>query len=226
MHADPLEAARDASPRSLRVAVGSEDEVWGRRILGALIRGGLGDARCAMSMSDLLRSRSTEPLDVVVLRFERIRPDAVNSLGRASEPSETRVVLVVPTASAADVRDALSKGADGLVLESSLDASLSATVRAVASGQVVVPSTGRAQLAAAVLTSREKQVLGLVVMGFSNAESARRLHLAEATVKSHLRSSFKKLGVRTRSEACARILDPTSGVGLGILSISDGARPE
>jgi hypothetical protein len=40
-------------------------------------------------------------------------------------------------------------------------------------------------------------------------------------VKSHLTASFGKLGVRSRSEASARILDRHTDVGIGILSIAD-----
>jgi DNA-binding NarL/FixJ family response regulator len=63
-------------------------------------------------------------------------------------------------------------------------------------------------------------------MGFSNAEIARQLFVTEATVKSHLSSAFSKLGVRSRAEATARILDPEHGLGTGILSISDDGRAE
>jgi DNA-binding NarL/FixJ family response regulator len=62
----------------------------------------------------------------------------------------------------------------------------------------------------------------MVVLGFSNGEIARKLHLAETTVKSHLSSTFRKLGVRSRSEAAALVLDGQSGLGLGVLTISDG----
>ena len=66
---------------------------------------------------------------------------------------------------------------------------------------------------------REKQILGLVVMGMTNAQIASKLFLAESTVKSHLSSSFTKLGVASRNEAVGLILDPTRGQGLGILTI-------
>jgi ATP/maltotriose-dependent transcriptional regulator MalT len=65
----------------------------------------------------------------------------------------------------------------------------------------------------------EKQNLGQMVLGMSNAEIVTKLFLAESTVKSHLSSAFTKLGVTSRNEAADLILNPTAGVGLGILTI-------
>ena len=77
-----------------------------------------------------------------------------------------------------------------------------------------------------VFSPREKQVLGMVVLGFTNGEIAGKLFIAESTVKSHLNSSFAKLGVRSRAEAAARILSAENGLGLGILGISgEGPSP-
>ena len=61
----------------------------------------------------------------------------------------------------------------------------------------------------------EEKILGMVVLGMPNSEIAGRLVLAESTVKSHLHSSFRKLGVRSRNEAVARILDPSGHLGTG-----------
>ena len=66
------------------------------------------------------------------------------------------------------------------------------------------------------LTTREKQILMLVVTGLTNSQIAAELFLAESTVKGHLSSAFSKLGVSSRSEAAAVILDPERGRGLGI----------
>jgi DNA-binding NarL/FixJ family response regulator len=83
----------------------------------------------------------------------------------------------------------------------------------------------RAAVRRPTLSVREKQVLAMVVMGYSNCEIASRLFVAESTVKSHLNAAFRKLGVRSRSEAASLILDPHGSLGPGILAITpDGRR--
>jgi DNA-binding NarL/FixJ family response regulator len=72
---------------------------------------------------------------------------------------------------------------------------------------------------AQALTTREKQILALVVTGLTNAQIAGTLFLAESTVKSHLSSAFSKLGVSSRYEAASVVLDPERGRGLGIREI-------
>jgi DNA-binding CsgD family transcriptional regulator len=57
-----------------------------------------------------------------------------------------------------------------------------------------------------VLTAREREVLGLVALGKTNAEIAGRLWLAPSTVRKHLENVYAKLGVSTRTAAVARFL--------------------
>ncbi len=143
-------------------------------------------------------------------------------VGRMVERTPGLVVLVVPsTATVKEMRGFLRSGVAGLVRASEIGVSLAATVRAVRGGQLVVPLELGWQIAKPVLSRRQKQVLGLVVLGLSNAEIAAKLHLSEHTVKCHLYSGFRKLGVSSRDEAVATILDPESGLGTGILSISE-----
>jgi DNA-binding NarL/FixJ family response regulator len=83
-----------------------------------------------------------------------------------------------------------------------------------------VPRSLGLHIARPALSYRERQILGLVVLGFTNGDIAGRLHLAESTVKSHLSSAFAKLGVSSRREAAAMISDADGGLGPGILAIS------
>jgi DNA-binding NarL/FixJ family response regulator len=110
------------------------------------------------------------------------------------------------------VSEAVNTGADGLVPEDDLDRSLAVVVRAVAAGHVAVPRSLRRSVARPAFSHRERQVLTLVANGLQNREIADRLYLAESTVKSHLASSFEKLGVRSRKEAAALVLDPDEGL--------------
>jgi len=57
-----------------------------------------------------------------------------------------------------------------------------------------------------VLTRRQLEVLGLIAKGVTNAGIADRLQIAESTVKSHVKSIMRKLGVKNRTEAGARYL--------------------
>jgi len=133
-----------------------------------------------------------------------------------------RVVVVTPHVNLRALRALLDEGVDALVLDGDASQSLGPAVRSACAGLLAIPRSLRQTLVGPVLSTREKQVLGLVVLGLTNAEIARKLHLAESTVKSHLSSSFSKLGARSRSEATALILDPATGLGTGILTIVDG----
>lgn len=130
------------------------------------------------------------------------------------------IVAVCESANGRSTRRAIDGAVDGLVLVEDLEIALSPTVTAVLAGQSAVPRELRATLRKAALSFREKQILSLVVMGFTNNEIGNRLYLAESTVKSHLSSAFSKLGVKSRSEAATIILDPQGSLGASILSIA------
>ncbi len=127
------------------------------------------------------------------------------------------IVVVSAAPGGRGVRKALKAGAAGFVFESELTTTLAVTVRAVAAGQVAVPRQLVHHVDKPALSPREKQILGMVVLGFQNQEIAAKLHLAETTVKSHLSSTFKKLDVGSRKEAAALVLDHREGLGPGIL---------
>jgi DNA-binding NarL/FixJ family response regulator len=132
---------------------------------------------------------------------------------------EAPIVIVCAAIRAGELRVALAAGADAVVLGEDLAATLAPSLAAVRAGQVCVPRRHARQVEPAALSAREKQILGLVVMGYMNGQIAERLFVAESTVKSHLSSAFGKLGVRSRNEAVDLILDSERGLGMGILGL-------
>jgi DNA-binding NarL/FixJ family response regulator len=135
-----------------------------------------------------------------------------------------RIVVVTDLSDRIALERLVAEGVNGIVLEAELETALVPTVRAVAAGQLCVPARVRQAVERRPLSFREREILALVIMGLSNGEIAQRLHLAESTVKSHLVSTFAKLGVRSRSEAAELVSDPQHMLSTGVLGLSGDAR--
>jgi DNA-binding NarL/FixJ family response regulator len=184
-------------------------------------------------------------LDVTVERivtggvtFETLmRPPAIVLIDRGSAAAGTveavkRVrrevlgarIVVIYSESENDPHRIFRAGADGLVARSEVSATLAPTVYAVAAGQISVPLAFRDSIEPPTLTHREKQVLGLMADGLTNAQIGRSLYLAESTVKTHLSNAFKRLGVRSRHEASARLLAGDPALRQELLSALESAR--
>jgi DNA-binding NarL/FixJ family response regulator len=144
---------------------------------------------------------------------------------RAAHPGPLVAVLAeLPGARGAR---AIAARLEGAVLVAEIERALLPTLAAVAVGQCVVPRSIRQIVDRPPLSPRERQILAMVVMDFSNAEIAAKLFVSESNVKNHLSSAFQKLGVSSRSAAAELILDGESGLGPGILRISpEEALPE
>jgi DNA-binding NarL/FixJ family response regulator len=104
--------------------------------------------------------------------------------------------------------DALKAGATGFVHAEMTPDQLARAVAVAAKGELVAPRGLLSYLLAeeepanlAVLSARQREILGYVVEGHSNAEIARNLLLTESTVKQHLRAAYKLLRVNNRTEA-------------------------
>ncbi|MGC5627305.1 response regulator [Georgenia sp. Z1344] len=134
-----------------------------------------------------------------------------------ARPSPPAVLVLTTWDLDTSVDAALQAGADGYLLKTAEPAEILASVHAVAAGHgAISPSVQpgvlrrirdaggdrrrEARAALATLTGRELEVALLVARGDGNAEIARRLHLGETTVKSHLSSVQAKLGATNRTQ--------------------------
>ncbi len=169
-----------------------------------------GAMRPSQQLADpaLLDAEVLDSSALLVYGCEVDRPAAVTELRRLRRQLPAALIVVVsPPATAPAVRRTLDAGADALVFEHELEQALVATVRAVQSGQSVVPRNVRAGVERPYLSHRERQVMTLVCQGMTNAEVAESLYLAESTIKSHMASIFAQFGVHSRKEAAAVFLD-------------------
>jgi DNA-binding NarL/FixJ family response regulator len=130
----------------------------------------------------------------------------------------TRVVILTTFDLDEYVHEALRAGASGFLLKDTLPVDLLNAVRVVAAGDALIspritrrlieefarrpdPSaTTTASAALDQLTDREREVLGLVARGQSNAEIAAQLYVSHATVKTHVSRLLMKLDVRDRAQ--------------------------
>jgi DNA-binding NarL/FixJ family response regulator len=208
-----------ATGPNLSVAIACRDSTVRRRIRTAVVAEGMSVVLEVGDAPQLPEKCAQERPDVVVIALDgkSDRGEFVKLL--AERLPDARIVIVSAELNGEGWKD-LEAGADGIVLESRIELALPVAISAVVAGQVTLPGEIKARLAHPALSFREKQILGLVTLGLANAEIASKLHLAESTVKSHLSSAFSKLGVRSRSEAAALILDPNGPLGPGILTIS------
>jgi DNA-binding NarL/FixJ family response regulator len=134
---------------------------------------------------------------------------------------DTRVVLLTVYDDEQYLFEGLRAGASGYLTKQVLADELVTQLRRVLAGDIVVdPSlAGRVALSAARLqrgefwpgaalglTQRESEVLELMVQGHPNRAIAARLVLGEETIKTHVRSIYRKLGVADRAQAVAAAL--------------------
>lgn len=163
---------------------------------------------------------STVACAIGVLCWSSATPSEAAELPQWRERHDGPIVAVLGQPPAPRGARLLAARLEGALLLCELERTLHPTLAAVAVGQCVLPGMLRAILDRPALSPRERQLLAMVVLGLSNAEIATKLYLSESNVKNHLTSAFQKLGVSSRSEATALILDKESGLGAGILRIS------
>ena len=108
-------------------------------------------------------------------------------------------VLLISGAGRISPAVARAAGASGFVSKDWGAADVVRAVRMVALGQEVFAPAPRSN--GAELSPREREVVGHISRGSTNAEIARALFLSPHTVKEHTSSIYRKLGVRNRAEA-------------------------
>lgn len=154
----------------------------------------------------------------------RLAPDVVLmdlSLGAGIDGVETtrrlttapgpgpRVLVLTTYDTDADVTRAIEAGATGYLLKAERPEELFAAVHAAARGRTTLSEPvadrvmARLRSPRPALTDRERDILAQLSRGLGNREIARALFISEATVKTHLRRVYDKLGVDTRAGAVA-----------------------
>jgi DNA-binding NarL/FixJ family response regulator len=156
--------------------------------------------------------------DVILMDIRMPVLDGVEATRRLVEAGSPARILVLTTFDLDEyVHAAIRAGASGFLLKDVTPAELVEAIRIVAGGDALLaPSVTRRLLerfAATLpprdqssevlgqLTARETDVLRLLAGGLSNAEIASQLVVSEATVKTHISSLLRKLGLRDRVQA-------------------------
>ena len=148
-------------------------------------------------------------VDVVLLDLRMPRMGGVETIrALATQAPAVRVLVLTTFDTDRDVLPARVAAATGYLLKDASAAELKAAVRAAHAGQPVLAPSVAGRLIGQVrrgpdsaLSPREVEVLRLVAAGTTNRETARRLLISEATVKTHLLHLYEKLGVNDRAAA-------------------------
>ena len=181
-----------------------------------------GDGAQAVRALDPAALTATGPVDVVLMDVRMPTMDGLTATAqitaRATDDRPAPRVIVLTTFDLDEyVHAAIRAGASGFLLKDVTPAKLLEAIRVLAAGDALLapsvtrrllerfastlPQRDRSSTTLADLTARETEVLRLLAAGLSNAEIAAELVVSEATVKTHISSLLRKLGLRDRVQA-------------------------
>ena len=157
--------------------------------------------------------------DVVLMDIRMPRVDGIRATAKISSTvglEQARVLILTTYDTDENVYAALEAGASGFLLKDAGPAELLHGIRVVAAGEALLAprvtrrliaevtarraATQAADERLAVLTDREREVLGLVGRGLSNDEIGAELFLSPATARTHVSRTLTKLGARDRAQ--------------------------
>jgi DNA-binding NarL/FixJ family response regulator len=166
----------------------------------------------AATVAEAVREAEVRPVHVIAMDVRLPDGDGVEAVRRILRATpDTRVLILTMDDDEGVVERALHAGAHGYLLKDTDPETVVDSLRTVAAGGLVLGPrtagallTGLRQAPARVpapfdgLTGREREVVGRLTAGDSNAQIARRLGLSEKTVRNQLSAIFAKLGVTDR----------------------------
>jgi DNA-binding NarL/FixJ family response regulator len=142
--------------------------------------------------------------------------EAIQEIRRATP--QARIIVLTTFDGDENIYRALQAGARGYLLKDMFGDELMEAIRAVHSGKTRIPPVVAQRLAERMngseLTTRELDVLRLIVAGKSNKEIGNELHISEATVKTHINNLLGKMGVSDRTQAA------TTAIQRGLVQLS------
>jgi DNA-binding NarL/FixJ family response regulator len=144
--------------------------------------------------------------DVTLLDLRMPSLDGVGATEKIrQQDASARIIVLTTYDTDNEILRAIKAGAKAYLLKDTRLEELLDCIRKVNRGETCIPPSLVEKLAVGVstesLTGRELNVLDLLARGKSNKEISMNLYISETTVKSHLRSIFRKLNVLSRTEA-------------------------